>query len=194
MLPIITPAAASNEMFISPGKYADGTLETTQLLGDRLANVVLRMMGRLQPVSSTPLRLRSWREHVALRADLPSQEEVRKQLDAAKSPGAAWRIATLLNVVQNPHAAQLDLFVLEAGDWQWVGFPAEFFVDGALAVRAAARKPFTLVGAYYDCTLWYIPTIPAMHQGKGYEANGDWNYTAPGTAEQIVRAVIQRLD
>jgi hypothetical protein len=46
--------------------------------------------------------------------------------------------------------------------------------------------------AYHDCTLWYIPNHQRYRTG-GYEVSGHWNYAAPGTCEQITKAVIDRL-
>ncbi|MGH2368036.1 MAG: hypothetical protein ACRDI2_07545, partial [Chloroflexota bacterium] len=84
------------------------------------------------------------------------------------------------------------LFLLDGGEWALAGLPAESFVEFGLAIRAASPKPFTLVGAYYDCTLWYIPTWTAMRDG-GFEAHGGWRYVAAGAGEQLTASVIARL-
>lgn len=176
---------------IGTGKFADGSLERSKELGRRLAAVALRVMGNLHSCVSAPLKFTSWYERIRLRDTLPDVEALREKI--ALRANDAWKHVSMLNVVMDPDSSLLDLFILDGGDWQIVGFPAEFFIEGGLAARAASPKPFTFPAAYFDCTLWYIPTIPAVRRGHGYEANHDWDYTAPGAAEQIIRAFVERM-
>ncbi|MSS71432.1 MAG: hypothetical protein EXS64_08075 [Candidatus Latescibacteria bacterium] len=181
---------------VGPGKYADGSVEGAQVLGARLAEGALAALGRLPPCAPAPLRLESWEETVSLDPELPSSDEARAQLaEAARSDRGTetWRRAAMLQVVADPEAARRpELFLLRGGDWCLAGLPAESFAEFGLSIRAASPTPFTLVGAYYDCTLWYIPTYKSFRDG-GYESRGGWRYVAPGAGEQITASVIRRL-
>lgn len=88
-------------------------------------------------------------------------------------------------------ARRCPLFVVGVGDWAIVGLPAESFIARGLAVRAASPAPFSLAAAYFDCTLWYIPTRKSMRDG-GYESARGWRYTAAEAGEQIAGAVARR--
>lgn len=175
---------------VGTGKYADGSAETSKELGRRLADPALRLLACLEPVRSTPLTLARWTERVELHPCLPTAEAIRKKLRPSKKH--QWLLASMLNAVEDPRARELDLFVLRAGDWVICGLPAESMVEGSIALRAASPAPFTLAGAYFDVTLWYIPTFERLRCG-GYEATGDWNYTAPGASEQITASMIARM-
>ena len=109
-------------------------------------------------------------------------------------PAELWRHAALLEVVSQREAvSRCELFLLHHGDWCLAGLPGESFVESQLAIRGASALPFTLVGGYYDTTLWYIPTWKAIREG-GYESRGGWTYTAPGAAECLARSVITRIE
>lgn len=175
---------------VGTGKYADGSVAVSKELGRRLAEPVLRLLPGLEPVRSAPLRLCHWTEHVELHPRVPAAAVLRERLQP--SARHQWLVASMLNVVEDPLTRELDLFVLRAGEWCLCGLPAESMVEAAIALRAASPLPFALVGAYFDCSLWYIPTFERLRKG-GYEASGDWDYTAPGTSEQITAAMIARL-
>jgi hypothetical protein len=183
---------------VGTGKYSDGSVEGVggaQALGRRLASAALAALGRAVPCAPAPLRFTSWEEVVALDAALPLEAEARAAIERAalSRPGQTWITAAMLQVVSDPAAAQrCQLFLMDGGDWCLAGLPAESFVEFGLAIRAASPRPFTLVGAYYDCTLWYIPTWKAMRDG-GFEAHGGWRYVAAGAGEQLTASVIARL-
>ena len=180
---------------VGTGKYADGTLEGSKVLGERLARGVLDAMGRLTPCRPGHLRLEAWEEVVELDPDLPSEAETRAQLAELldSSPRKAWMPCAMLQVIRDPDAARrCELFVLNGGDWRLACLPAESFVEFGLAIRGSSPAPFTLVGGYYDCTLWYIPTWKSMRDG-GFESQGGWRYVAAGAGEQLTASVMQRL-
>lgn len=180
---------------VGTGKYADGTLERSKELGERLARGVLEAMEHPVSCRPGPLRLKGWKEIVELDPELPSVEETRRQLAELleSSPRRAWMPCAMLQVIEDPEAARrCELFLLSGGDWCLACLPAESFVEFGLAIRASSPTPFTLVGAYYDCTLWYIPTWKSMRDG-GFESQGGWRYTAAGAGEQLAGSVIRRL-
>lgn len=180
---------------VGTGKYADGTLEGSKVLGERLARGVLEALAHSVSCGAGPLRLKGWKEVVELDSGLPSVGETRCQLAEllASSPRRAWMPCAMLQVIEDPDAARCcELFLLNGGDWCLACLPAESFVEFGLAIRASSPALFTLVGGYYDCTLWYIPTWKSMRDG-GFESQGGWRYTAAGAGEQLARSVIRRL-
>jgi len=183
---------------VGPGKDADGSIEGAQALGKLVADAARLALRRAQPCRPAPLRLHTWLEPIELLPDLPDEAAARRAFEecAAKpapSAGELWRHAASLEVVSRRESvSRCDLFLLHHGDWCLAGLPGESFVESQLAIRGASPLPFTLVGAYYDATLWYIPTWKAIREG-GYEARGGWTYTAPGTSEQITAAMIARM-
>ena len=182
---------------VGTGRYADGSSEMTRELARRIADPVLRAFPRLEEMRPAPLRLLSWTEHVKLHPRIPDAAAIRGKLVPSidtnePSKSAQWQWASMLNAVQDPLTRELDLFVLQAGDWCLAGLPGESMVESAIALRAASPAPYTIVGAYFDCSLWYIPNFGRL-QTADFESNGVWDYTAPGTSEQITAAMIRRL-
>jgi len=178
---------------IGTGKYADMSMEAVERMGASLGDAVVGAMDRLTPASSAGLRFDSWQEKIALRADMPSEERLKQSLAAAPADSRAWQFVSMLRVVRDIEAATTcDLFLITAADWCLAGMPGESFLEQQLAIRGASSKPHTFVAGYYDTTLWYIPSYDRIRSG-GYEANGDWNYTAPGVCEQLAASVIRRM-
>ena len=71
--------------------------------------------------------------------------------------------------------------------------PGEVFVEHGLRIRS--RSPFreTIVAAYNDNTLQYIPTAAAFSEGS-YEVDGGWRYVRAGEGERIADAAIRLLE
>ena len=175
--------------FAGTAEVPDVSANLTRELARRIADPVLQALPKLEEISATPLRLRHWTEHVELHPRVLGADELaRRLMPAAKHQ---WITASMLNVVQDRLTRELDLFVLRAGDCCLAGLPAESMVESAIALRAASPVPHTMVGAYFDCSLWYIPTYERLRR-PDFESNGDWDYTAPGTSEQITAAPMPR--
>lgn len=183
---------------VGPGKDSDGTIEGAKVLARRVADAALLAIRRAQPCRPAPLHFHTWTQRIDLLPDLPDEAAARHAFErcAARSTcsaGELWRHAALLEVVSQREAvSQCDMFLLHHGDWCLTGLPGESFVDSQLAIRGASALPFTIVGGYYDTTLWYIPTWKAIREG-GFESRGGWTYTAPGACEQLARSVIDRI-
>lgn len=182
---------------VGPGKDSDASLERSRLLGNRVAQAALRAARRAVSCPATPLRLLAWDQVVELDPDMPSEEEARAAFEACAREGGTsnklWGHAARLEVVSQAEAVtRCDLFALQLGDWCLAGLPGESFVEAQLAIRAASPMPFTTVGAYYDTTLWYIPTWKSLREG-GYESRHGWNYAAAGSSELLTRSVIDHI-
>ena len=183
---------------VGPGVDSDGTIEGAITLARRIADAALLAIRGATPCPVAPLRLLARTQPVELLPDLPDETEARaafEQCAAQPSPSVSelWRRAALLEVVsRHDEVSRCELFVLHHGNWCLAGLPGESFIESQLAIRGASSVPFTLVGAYYDTTLWYIPTWKATRDG-GYEARGGWTYTVPGTSELLTHSIISRI-
>lgn len=182
---------------VGTGKYSDGSIETSRKMGSRLASAVMTALDGAVACASAPLQFSSWEQTVELDAHLPTEQAAGKELARLAMNNDVWemwRIGALIEVVHNMDAAKAcRLFVIRCGDWSIAGLPAESFIQSALAIKSASPHPFTMVGAYYDCTLWYIPTWEA-YRDNVYEAGGGWNYVAAGTSERLCRSVITKFN
>jgi hypothetical protein len=74
-----------------------------------------------------------------------------------------------------------------------VVLPGEVFLEHGLRIRAAAPFADTLVAAYNDNTLQYIPTEAAFPDGA-YEVDGGWRYIRPGEGERLADEAVRLLD
>ncbi len=73
-----------------------------------------------------------------------------------------------------------------------VVLPGEVFLEHGLAVRADSPFRDTLVAAYNDTTLQYIPTAAAFPEGE-YEVDGGWRYIRAGQGEQMSAEAVRLL-
>ncbi len=74
-----------------------------------------------------------------------------------------------------------------------VVLPGEVFLEHGLRIRAASPFADTLVAAYNDNTLQYIPTEAAFPDGA-YEVDGGWRYIRPGEGERMADEAIRLLE
>ena len=77
-------------------------------------------------------------------------------------------------------------------DFALVVLPGEVFLEHGLAVRAASPFRETIVAAYNDNTLQYIPTASAFPDGA-YEIDGGWRYIRPGQGEFMADEAVRLL-
>ena len=71
--------------------------------------------------------------------------------------------------------------------------PGEVFLEHGLRVRSGSPFAETLVAAYNDNTLQYIPTEEAFPDGE-YEVDGGWRYIRPGEGERMADEAIRLLE
>jgi hypothetical protein len=77
-------------------------------------------------------------------------------------------------------------------DLALVVLPGEVFLEHGLAIRAGSPFGETLVAAYNDNTLQYIPTASAFPDGE-YEVDGGWRYIRPGQGERMADEAVRLL-
>jgi hypothetical protein len=97
-------------------------------------------------------------------------------------------------IASNPaEFSEVSLSSLMLGEAALTFLPAEAFVEFGLTIKQ--RSPFaerTIVSAYNDCSLEYIPTESAFSEGE-FEVNGGWRYIAPGSGELITATALETL-
>ncbi|HUS80112.1 MAG TPA: hypothetical protein VM283_02525 [Armatimonadota bacterium] len=161
--------------------------DDAQRLGERLAEAVRGIAGRLQTAASGQVAAAS--EELALPLqDPPPVEQARaaheavvhdrdEQWEAAHYGNRMvldgyvdWtgRILALAERGATGLSVPFEVQAIRAGDLCIVGLPGEVFVEYALSIDAASPCPLTAVPAYTNGNVGYVPTAAAFDVG-GYE-------------------------
>jgi hypothetical protein len=95
-------------------------------------------------------------------------------------------------------AIDVTLSALSVGDAAFVTLPGEAFCRQGIDIREASPFPYTIIAAYSNGNLGYIPTREAYPQG-GYEVNDAHRYygypecVAPEAGETCVETALELL-
>jgi hypothetical protein len=178
------------------GKWiADTPAADTRAMGARLATGVDQAMASLtdRPVA----RIGVATERLALELDpFPPLPVLERQLRAAaegEDPGPIVALGDALVVARRVGELRTArLTAISLGDVALAVLPGEAFVEHGLSIRAGSPFPETVVAAYDDNTMQYIPTRAAFADGE-YEVDGGWRYIRPGEGERMVAAMIGLL-
>ena len=181
---------------VGTGKYVRGDgEESVQLLGGRLASGIRRALGARTQVEPGPIRTRARRVEVDF-DPIPSFEELAAELDArmqAEEWVAAAGVGDRIVLKRLGNDARLAPVIgLAIGELAICALPGEVFVEFGLQIQDASPFGHTLVAAYCDNTLQYIPTREAFAGGE-YEVDGGWRYTTPAGGEQLAAGAIDLL-
>lgn len=180
------------------GKWVSGTpWEDTVAMGDRFARGVIDGLRSARAVEEGELRVaRGW---LPLELDpFPSIAELETRLERAVhdqtfggivSAGDALVLARRLDELGGAPIVTLAI----GRDVALAVLPGEVFLEHGLAIRAGSPFGQTLVAAYNDNTLQYIPTATAFPDG-GYEVDGGWRYIRPGQGERMAAEALRLLD
>jgi neutral ceramidase len=128
-------------------------------------------------------------------ADLPSEAPFSFVVGQA-IPQYQWRTYAheVLVLAEMPEEASSEIQVFRIGDVAIVALPGEIFVGFGLAIKASSPFARMAVVGLANDHLGYVPTLEAVAQG-GYET---WrtrvSWTAPGTGEAMVNAVLAVLE
>jgi neutral ceramidase len=96
--------------------------------------------------------------------------------------------------VSNPLDALARLNGIAIGPLAIVFLPGEPFTDTALEIEYRSPFAYTLVAAYAENSIGYVPTMEAFEAG-GYETGpGKWSFLAPVTAQLMEEAALHLLD
>lgn len=95
--------------------------------------------------------------------------------------------------LDNEKDALARLNVISIGPLAIVFIPGEPFVETALAIEKESPFKHTIVAAYAENTIGYIPTLQASREG-GYEAGpGKWSFLEKGTDALITKEALRLL-
>jgi neutral ceramidase len=179
------------------GKWVSGTpWDDTVAMGDRFARGVGEALGTAEPVTDADLRVaRSW-----LPLDLdpfPPLPELEASFEHASHDTEFAGIVSIGDrLVLARREAELSgasiVTVALGPDLAIVVLPGEVFLEHGLAVRAGSPFANTIVAAYNDNTLQYIPTAAAFPDGE-YEVDGGWRYIQAGQGERMAAEAVRLL-
>jgi len=178
------------------GKWvASSPRADVEAMGRRFADGIFRGLDAPGPPATGPLRFAA--AAVELRLDpLPTVAELERRLDSELELGDTVRIVEraeqLVVARRAAELAQASVRALSLGGVALCALPGEVFVELGLAVRS--RSPFreTVVAAYTNNSLQYIPTASAFDEGA-YEVDGGWRYIARGEGERLVDSAVDLL-
>jgi len=178
------------------GKWIAGTpREDQDAMGARLADGIVAAHSTATPVELGPLQVAARRVATPLDA-LPSIAQMKAELAAAAATediARAHEVGDRLVFAQQvADGWQPRVVAARAGDLALVSLPGEQFVDFSLRIREGSPVAETIVTAYDDNSLQYVPTAEAFPEGA-YEVNGGWRYVAPGGGEVIARGALDLL-
>jgi len=179
------------------GKWIAGTpADDTQAMGIRLAAGITEALSAAQATAPDALEVAS--TTIALEFDpFPPLERLEADLAAASAIddfGPIIALGDALAVARRIDELRVArITALALGEIALVILPGEVFVEHGLAIRS--RSPFreTIVAAYNDNTLQYIPTAAAFSEGS-YEVDGGWRYVRAGEGERIADTAVGLLE
>jgi len=135
--------------------------------GRRLAQLVDRALGQLEPVEGDELAVRGKTVRLPVRSAAGELE---------------------------PEPLETKITALRIGNAAFSFLPGEPFVEIAVAVRGASPWAFTAVVGYAEDYIGYIPTDRAFQNG-GYETRpGRWSRVAVGSEKIICQEAIKLLN
>lgn len=179
------------------GKWIAGSpRDDTAAMGERFARGVASALRSATARGDAGLAVSTARVDLALDPFPPVPELERRLAEAAAIDdfGPIVSLGDALAIARRP--AELSVARITSialGDLALVVLPGEVFVAHGLAIRAASPFAETIVAAYNDNTLQYIPTEAAFAEGA-YEVDGGWRYVQPGEGERLVAAAIAELE
>ena len=182
---------------VGTGKYVASTpREDVAAMGARLGSSAVRALeaATASPAALGPLQV--IRSSVELEFDpFPTLGEMLRQIATAATSdlGDVSRAGEAFVVAGRAEAfAWAAVTVIAFGDVAIVALPGEVFVEHGIRIRESSPFPVTVVTAYNDNSLQYIPTASAFPEGA-YEVDGGWRYIRPGMGERLADHAIAVL-
>lgn len=202
MVTLFTPGCCGdvNHINVRSGAPQKGHAEAARI-GTHLAANVLRSYERLQPVASTPLRVR--REVIELplpevtEADVAAAEEtLRKFKDPEGGRRPPFReVVNAFKVVdvaeRDGEPYQVEVQTIALGDAvAWVSLPGEIFTELGMTIKRGSPFERTIVAELSNGSVGYIPNREAYPQGE-YEVIS--TRVAAGSGELLVDTALDSL-
>jgi neutral ceramidase len=180
---------------IGTGKWVTGNpRQDMEAMGRRFAAGALEALERVEPMTVNSMSMTHHEVPMAF-DPFPSLEELKRQMEEAIKAsdwmmiayGDAMVISRRLRDFEHARVTGIAL-----GDFAIACLPAEVFVEFGQEIKQ--RSPFrhTLVCAYNDNSLQYIPTAAAFSEGE-FEVDGGWRYIVVGEGEKLQHSVVQML-
>jgi hypothetical protein len=179
------------------GKWVSGTpWEDTVAMGERFATGVMAALETARTVE--PGELRVARSSITLELDPMSVADLEAAFDAAARDTASADIVAigdrLVLARRLDELSRAPIVAVGLGPELAIAvLPGEVFLEHGLRVRSGSPFVETLVAAYNDNTLQYIPTVAAFPDGE-YEVDGGWRYIRPGEGERMADEAIRLLE
>ena len=204
------------------GKGGDG-VERARLLGETLAQCVLRALPTRREIEACPVSVRSRRLRIPQRRPTGDQIELARGYieDGVPSDLRAfcrrlygythtmynagerlheWLCRELLGMwewqrraAQPEPADEVDVRVVRLGDFALVGFPSEIFCEFGLEVKRASPLPDTMVAELANGWHGYIPTKDGFARG-GYETSFAYqSRLVPEAGDRMCAAALELL-
>lgn len=184
-----------------------GTFDEARSRGHKLAGAVIMAIEDAQRPGSMQLAAASTRLHLPLRQPPPAAQleaeletlceqhhQAREADDTVQDRVLTWRIRrreTMLEAAREGASGskRFDLTALRIGPAAIIGLPGEVFVEYAMNIAELSPFDPTIVPAYTNGMIGYVPTADAFPKG-GYEVDSSWDYygglgIAPAS-EQII--------
>ncbi|MSS72374.1 MAG: hypothetical protein EXS64_12920 [Candidatus Latescibacteria bacterium] len=185
-IPVFLQGCAGN---INPWKGGQDTFEQAELLGRQLGDAVVTAWEKATPLRA-PLTPEAARKTTRLPlCDPPPVREARAALEHARqrldelratcdNRGPVWvqegnvewagKVLALAEEGRRPRFQDFELQALTIGDFALVGMSGEVFFEIAQQIEAASPFRHTMVLAYHNGCIGYVPTAEAFPEG-GYE-------------------------
>ena len=182
---------------VGTGKWVSGTpWEDTVAMGERFARGAAEALGAARPVTDERLAVtRSW---LPLELDpMPPLAVLEAAFERAAHDTAFADIVAigdrLVLARREEELSRASIVTVALGQHlALVVLPGEVFLEHGLAVRAGSPFADTIVAAYNDNTLQYIPTAAAFPDGE-YEVDGGWRYIQAGQGERMADEAVRLL-
>lgn len=181
---------------IGTGKWTEGTAaDDTQSMGDRMAAGMLAALAAAEPVRSGELHAAQTRVELAL-DPFPPLDEMEQRLKKAAEGGVSGEVvaagdalvvARRANEIRRPGVGALSI-----GDLAISFLPGEVFLGLGRQIKRSSRFAHTLVSAYNNVSLQYIPTADQFAGGE-FEIDGGWRYVAQGAGETLATGASRLL-
>lgn len=180
---------------IGTGKWVTGNpRQDAEAMGRRFADGALEALEKAEPVTVNSLSMTHLDLPIAL-DPFPTMEELRRRLEETIKENDWMMIAhgdamVLARRLQDFEHARVSGIAL--GELAIACLPAEVFVEFGLNIKHLSPFRHTLVCAYNDNSLQYIPTAAAFPDGE-FEIDGGWRYIVAGEGEKLQSAAVQLL-
>jgi hypothetical protein len=182
---------------VGTGKWVSGTpWEDTVAMGDRFARGAAEALRTARPVADDGLAVA--RSSLSLELDpLPAMTDLEAAFERAARDTAFAGIVSigdrLVLARRQEELRRASIVAIALGqDLALAVLPGEVFLEHGLAVRAGSPFADTVVAAYNDNTLQYIPTAAAFPEGE-YEVDGGWRYIQAGQGERMADEAVRLL-